>query len=190
MRNVRFSLLAIASLVSALVFSVALTGCKEQKVPNGEIPDEYMQAAQKYMGYYGGKMEGNRGVLKFSFQGKKVLAQYSDNRGQDILDPRCDSKIGDLIAVKVDKKSSGYVLERAVFAYDPNLCWPSVHGREIVFDFSENSSQIRVNVSLLLEQEWERDCRIDPGNPSQGRPPTQICTDRPVTRFASGRFTR
>lgn len=177
--------------LALLVFStLALLACKEQKVPNGEIPDEYVKAAQKYMGFYGGKMEGNRGVLKFVLQGKKVLVEYSDSRGHDILDPRCDSKIGDLLSVKVDKKSTGYVLERATFAFDPNFCWPSVQGREVVFDFNENSTQIRVNASILLEQEWERDCRIDPGNPSAGIPPRQVCTQQPIAHFASGRFTR
>ncbi len=164
--------------------------CKEQKVPNGEIPDEYVKAAQKYMGFYSGKMEGNRGVLKFSLKGKKPVVEFADNRGTDILDPRCESKIGELLSVKVAKKNGAYVLERATFAYDPNFCWPSVQGRQVVFDFNENSSQIRVNASILLEQEWERDCRIDPGNPSQGLPPREVCTQQPVTRFAAGRFVR
>lgn len=180
----------IAKLALLSLSTLALIACKEQKVPNGEIPDEYAKAAQKYMGFYGGKMEGHRGVLKFSMNGKKAVVQFSDSRGNDLIDPRCQSKIGDLLSVKVDKKGSAYVLERATFAFDPNYCWPSVQGRQVVFDFNENSSQIRVNVSILLEQEWERDCRIDPGNPGAGIPPREVCTQQPVTRFASGRFTR
>jgi hypothetical protein len=182
LQKAKLALLALATITSF--------ACKEQKVPNGEIPDEYVKSAQKYMGYYGGKMEGHRGVLKFSMLGRKVVVDYKDERGTDILDPRCSSKIGDLLAVKVDKKDSGYVLERATFAFDPNYCWPSVQGREVVFDFKENSTQIRVNASILLEQEWERDCRIDPGNPGAGIPPRQVCTQQPMTHFASGRFTR
>ena len=180
----------LANLALVCFSCLSLLACKEQKVPNGEIPDEYARAAQKYMGFYGGKMQDQRGVLKFSMQGKKVVAQFADSRGNDIIDPRCESKIGDLLSVKVAQKGSSYVLERATFAFDPNYCWPSVQGREVVFDFNENSSQIRVNASILLEQEWERDCRIDPGNPGRGVPPQQICTQQPLTRFASGRFTR
>jgi len=182
MRLAKFALLCFSCL--------SLLACKEQKVPNGEIPDEYVRAAQKYMGFYAGKMQDHRGVLKFSMQGKKVVAQFADDRGRDILDPRCESKIGDLVSVKVAQKGSNYVLERATFAFDPNYCWPSVHGREVVFDFSENSSQLRVNASILLEEDLQRDCRIDPGNPGRGVPPQQVCTDQPSDRFATGRFTR
>lgn len=183
----RYLLIACALLLSA---------CKTIKVENGEVPDEYRAMAQAYMGTYQGSFNGFKGAITLALSGRKVILTYKDASGSsDILDARCNSRFGDLESVNVSKdKSSGskttYKLDSAVFAFDPNRCWGSVDGRDVVLDFSKKNGHTRVDVSILYRQDYERRCRIDPGNPRAGVPPHEYCDNVPVTSYLTGRFQR
>jgi hypothetical protein len=183
-------------LITPLALLFALSACKEIKVKDGEVPDEYRAMAQAYMGTYSGVMEGSRATVTLALQGRKVVLTYKDANGTDILDPRCDSKIGNLQSVGVSKvrnltgqAPAAYKLDSATFAFDANRCWGSVEGREVVLDFSKKAAHIRVDASILLREEWQRDCRINPGFPRGGLPPSEICNQQPIATFATGRFS-
>lgn len=185
----RYLLLACALLLSA---------CKTIKVENGEVPDEYRAMAQAYMGTYTGSFDGERGALTIALSGRKVVLSYRDASGStDILDARCSSRFGDLETVNVSKDKSAssggktvYKLDGASFAFDPNRCWGSVDGRQVALDFSKKNGRTRVDVSILYRQDFERRCRIDPGNPRAGVPPHEYCDNVPVTQYLTGRFQK
>jgi len=179
-----------------LVCALALSGCKTIQVKNGEVPDEYRAMAQAYMGTYAGSMNGFDGALTLALSGRKVVLSYRDADGStDILDARCASRIGNLQTVEVSKVKSldgsvSYKLDSAVFAFDPNRCWGSVDGREIVLDFTKKSAHVRVDASILARQDYRRECRIDPGNPRQGIPPHEFCNDVPYYSYMTGQFQK
>ena len=179
-----------------LVCALALSACKTINVKDGEVPDDYRAMAQAYMGSYAGSMNGVAGTITLALNGRKVVLSFKDSRGStDILDARCSSRIGDVQTVSVSKVKAldgavSYKLDSASFAFDPNRCWGSVDGRELVLDFKNKSGHTRVDVSLLMRQEFRRDCRIGGGNPSQGLPPGQYCQDIPMSTYANGRFQR
>jgi hypothetical protein len=154
--------------------------------------------AQAYMGTYAGSFNGDRGSLTLAFSGRKVVVTYRDASGStDILDARCNSRFGDLVSVDVSKDKSAssggkavYKLDSATVEFDPNRCWGSVDGRAIVLDFSRKNGRTRVDASILYRQDYERRCRIDPGNPRAGVPPHEYCENVPVTQYLTGRFQK
>lgn len=186
----RFVLFAKVLAVSFV--AVAMTACKEVKVENGEVPDEYRALAAQYMGTYSGSMDRVPGAITFAFVGRKVVATYQNNSGNDILNPRCESRIGNLLGVTVEGGGSkGDVrLTAAKFAFDPNYCWPSVKGRELVVSFRNVNGALRANASILIDETFERRCRIIPGNPSARIPPREVCDMQPISQYSSGRFDR
>lgn len=181
--------------LSALGFAVlAFTACKEIKVENGEVPDQYRDAAKAYTGVYKGKMDGDAGQVTVALSGRKVVVTYKDAEGTDILEPACKSQIGLLTKVKASKDGKTYKLDQATFAFEPNNCWPSVDGRELTLDFKKKESkgvtQIQMSASILLRQEWQQNCHIEPGNPRAGVPPREVCDQVPVTTWSTGKFTK
>ena len=182
-----------------LACALSLSACKTIKVEKGEVPDEYRAMAQAYMGTYSGSFNGENGSLTLALSGRKVVLSYKSETGapSDIIDARCDSKFGDLqdVTVSKDKSASSstktvYKLDSATVAFDPNRCWGSVDGREITLDFSQKKGRTRVDASIIFRQDFERQCRIDPGNPRAGLPPREYCDNVPVTRYLTGRFQK
>jgi hypothetical protein len=182
-----------------LACALLLSACKTIKVDKGEVPDEYRAMAQAYMGTYAGSFNGGSGTLTLALVGRKVVLSYKDASGtsSDILDARCDSRFGNLETVTVSKDKAAstggktaYKLDSATIAFDPNRCWGSVDGREIALDFSKKNGHTRLDASMIYRQEYERQCRIDPGNPRAGVPPHEYCDEVPVTRYLTGRFQR
>lgn len=179
-----------------LAAALCLSACKTIKVENGEVPDEYRAMAQAYMGTYEGSMNGAQGALTLALNGRKVVLSYRDASGStDILDPRCSSRIGLLESVEVSKEkaldgSVSYKLNSASFAFDPNRCWGWVDGRDVVLDFTKKKNHVRIDTSILIRQETQRNCRIDPGNPRAGIPPREICDNVPIMSYSTGRFQK
>ena len=179
-----------AKLVLPTLTLLALSACKEVKVENGEVPDQYRDMAKAYMGTYKGKMDGDAGAVTLALNGRKVVMTYKDARGTDILDPMCSSVIGQLKSVKVAKDGKVYKLEAATFAFEPGHCWGDVDGREVVLNFKKKEPQIQVGASILLRQEWQERCRIEPGNPRAGQPPREVCDNVPIVSYSSGKFVK
>lgn len=188
----KYGLRNIAFLFAFLfALSASLVGCREIKVDDGTVPEAYLPTALRYMGSYQGKMGDQTGVLVLFLHQNQVIAEFHGVRGDDLIDPRCGSQIGSLKAVKVDETKPGfYKLQVAKFAFNPQNCWPSVDGRELVLNFKEDSSGIRVSASILLQQRFEEQCRIESGNPAAGVPPRQVCSQQPVLEYHKGRFER
>ena len=182
--------------IAPLAMFFALSACKEIKVTNGEVPDEYRAMAQSYIGTYKGLMDGRPATLTLALNNRKVVLSYKDANGRDLLDPRCKSKIGNLESVSVskvrasaDSEPIAYKLDSAKFAFDANRCWGTVEGREVVLNFTKKQTRIRVDAVILVREDLQRNCRIESGNPRGGLPPSEICDQQPVATYASGRFS-
>jgi hypothetical protein len=174
-----------ARLAAAAMAVLALCGCKEIQVENGEVPSQYQAAAQKYLGVYQGQMDGVPGTMTISLQGNKAAIQYSNKLGTDILNPKCASLIGDLKSVRVSEDGKGgYNLDSAVFSFDANRCASQVEGRELVMNFKSAGSVMKLSASILRSSEWQTDCR------PEGFPPAMSCSRQPVYYYVSGKFTR
>lgn len=170
---------------------LALAACKEVQIENGEVPSKYLSLAQRYTGVYRGEMEGVPGSLTLTLRGRQAVLLYTSEAGSDILDPRCQSQIGRLKSVRVDEpRGGGYELTGARFEFNPNRCWQSVLGREVALSFSRRGERLRVSAAILRETAWENRCRIEPGNPSAGVPPREVCSPQATPEYFKGYFKR
>jgi hypothetical protein len=167
-----------------------LSGCEsEVEITDGEIPAQYLKVAQSHTGTYVGKFNGVPGELTLSLQGRRAVLSYKNQFGSDLVDPSCQSIIGDLLKVGVEgQDASNFELKSARFAFSANRCFPSVEGKEVVLSFSEKSGQRRIDVSLVRRSQLEQNCRWDGGDPSRGIPPREYCERQLRTDYYSGRF--
>lgn len=165
----------MSSRIALLAGFLVITGCKDIRVVSGEIPDEYLSAASSYLGTYTGVMNHSAASLHLSLEGRRVVVSYRSLGGSDLLDPRCESRIGDLLRVHgVVRADGSYQVTDAVFAFDPNRCWSRVEGRELALSFRDG----RVDASLLLHRGpgAAGSCHIEPGNVRGGQRPHEVCS--------------
>jgi len=172
--------------------AVALTGCRELKVENGELPAEYVEAASRYMGEYSGSFDGKRGQIRLQLEGRKVIFEFRDSRGGRDLLPGCDAIVGQLESAAVQEKSDGqFELMRVSFALDPGSCWSSIRGRELELRFHESrSGKIGFDLYLFHFTIWQTRCVWFPGDPARKIPPHQQCYRESLDHFLKGRFSR
>lgn len=186
----RSSLLFVRYLALSFAF-LAIVGCREVKVKNGEVPPKYVPMAMKFMGTYQGQFDGVPATLNLVMNGNKVVVEYADRESRDILGPQCDSRVGNLLAVKVDEVGTDrYELKRVRFALNPNRCKHEIEGRELVMEVRRKDSRVDLSLSILGQLTWEERCRIEPGNPAAGIPPKRVCEREPVQQFLTGKFRK
>ncbi len=173
-----------SKILGLILLLTGLTACKEVQVPNGEIPNEYLSAAQQYVGAYQGAMAQRMGVLQLSLQGNKAILEFTDSSGgHDLIDPRCQSQIGDLLTVQVSDAGGGqYNLQKARFAFAPGNCI-SIEAKDIELDFSPKGI---ISIHLLDHQEWREECHMEGGGP--GVPPREVCNPVSAAIYIDGRF--
>jgi hypothetical protein len=189
MPNLKWSTLPTILMASGALFAFA--GCKEIKITDGEIPAKYLPVASKYLGTYSGTMRGNSGQLTLALHGTKAVVAYENQYGRDLLDPKCHSQVGPLLGVQVSADGKGgYELDAARFAFDPGVCALAVQGRELNLAFKTTKRGVKVTATILLDQNLERRCRIDGGNPAAGVPPREVCDVQPTDRVSTGQFLR
>jgi len=186
--RMRFVKLSVLSLFACGMLSACES---EVEITDGEIPSQYLNVAQKHTGTYAGKFNGVPGELTLSLQGRRAVLSYKNQFGSDLIDPSCQSMIGDLLKVGVEgQDSSNFELKSARFAFSANRCFPSVEGKEVVLSFSEKGGQRRIDVSLVRRSQWEQNCRWDGGDPARGVPPREYCERQLRTDYYSGRFAK
>ncbi len=114
-----------AFFVSVLTLSsLAMSGCKQIEMKDGQIPAAFVSEAKKAEGIYEGHIEINDGsgvsqnmrpfVLTLKIDGTHPVLTPSG----DWLDDSCHSKIGDLQNVQI----GGGAVKRAAFAFDAGAC--------------------------------------------------------------------
>ena len=147
------------AILLTVLAALALAGCREVEVPNGEIPTQYMGAAQKYMGTYQRTDRGGMGELTIEMRGQKVVAMYRGNPN-DLIGAGCGSQIGLLKTITVDEKGSEYILKGAKFAFDPGAC-TEVQGRQLHLSFREKRGQILMSGDILENTQFRQECRVE-----------------------------
>lgn len=177
-------------LASLLVLALALVGCRDVKIVNGEVPSEYLGQAKKLEGIYHGQFNGVGGDLTISFEGNKPVVSFNGENGNDILAPKCQSRIGLLKSVSLGGSKENPEVKSATFAFSPNNCL-SVEGRELILAAKEKNGAIRITATILREVRTERECRWEYiGNPQNGGGMHEVCNIRQTPYYFSGRFER
>ncbi len=162
LKKSKFIFVSILTL-NALLF----TACNEIEVDDGEIPQQYRQAVQPYMGTYSGKIKGVNTQITISMHGNKPILTVSNNTNNDITGSNCWSKVGDLISFQATEhnktaqhNNKTYSLEYANFDFDRGMCFVSA---------GEVTLKIVSPTEFNLELE-ERDDRLTECPPSASRP--------------------
>jgi len=162
-------------------------GCKEVEIENGQIPDEYLEQAKFFAGDYFGSFNGFKGTLTLSLDGNKMVASYKNKFGTDLVDPKCNSEIGDLLTINVKKSGDKYTLKRATFSFYPNLCHAEIEGEKLRLNIVEKSGGIHLKVSILEWGYWDQECEyIYTGNGGF----TKQCHYHYVENYIRGRFKK
>lgn len=158
-------------LLSGLLLSllVSLSACHGSRIDRREIPEAFRAQAATAAGFYAGP----NGALRVDVVGSSLQVHYFDRAGHpaDLLDPRCESQIGDLQNVAMT--TDGRILS-AEFSFDPNRCWGSVEGRTLKLDFAAN----RIRTAIRIRESGPTDCRIEiaaDGFKQNGRLPQKVC---------------
>ncbi|MCB0365794.1 MAG: hypothetical protein KDD68_10410 [Bdellovibrionales bacterium] len=163
-----------------------LVGCKTVKIENGEIPQEYLGVAQQFVGDYQGKFNGFAGTLHMELQGNKMVLSYSNSFGDDIVDPRCESDIGNLVEIEASGSEEKPEIDGAVFEFFPNLCNTRIDGDYLYLSIDKKDGEMRIGVRLLERYDRWTECRTE----WDGRSHRRICEDKVEPRYIWGRFTR
>jgi hypothetical protein len=185
----KFNISAVKKWSLVTLAGAVLGGCNEVKIENGEIPQEAISSATPYLGEYPGSFDGRAGTLELKLDGRKALLNFRSTTGGELL-PGCHAMIGNLEAISVRTKDSHYILKNAKFAFDPNLCWSNIKGRQLIVEFSERRGRQSVGLYLHKESQIERKCRWDPGMPDGRTPPRHTCQNVEVRTYLEGQFTR
>lgn len=138
----------------SLVFTLSFSGCNSAttiSTPDGKIPEAYLATAAGYEGRYSGTFSAGdyivlagtntplttSGVLSISFNGDTPLLRFdATGGGNDILDPSCNSSIGVLQSIVVDKAT----LKSANFQFSPGTCANLLLGRTLTLSFADKKS--------------------------------------------------
>ncbi len=160
-----------------------LTGCKEVKIENGRIPDQYLKQAAEYAGTYAGTFQGVKSVLTLSLEGNLAKVSYQDARGNDIIDPTCESKFGLLQTITVSGSEEKPNLDAAAFAFDANKCTAMVVGRTLYLEFKKKQGAVKMSAGIVQRRDWEHTC-------TGGSPFPTNCTTRQVPVFIRGSFVK
>lgn len=166
---------AILCLVMALF---AFNGCDSViKTPDGTIPQSFISAAVQYEGTYTGSMSGGQalvltgtnvpiyttGTFSLALEGNKPVLSFlrADNQGSDVILPDCDSSIGQLQNLIVDKNT----LKTLSFTFNPNRCSNVVSGTELNLNVHTNSDgALELNPAIFLYNTGAAGCFPDPGS--------------------------
>lgn len=133
-----------------------LAACKDVKTPDGKIPADYVDEAQAYMGTYDGKFDGRRGTITLSLNGDRPVVQFnSDSGSNDIAGNNCNSEVGQLESVDIDKKKDQYELDSATFSFHPGNCF-EIQGRELTLSFKHKKGQpYKMSASIFYREEQD-----------------------------------
>lgn len=162
---------------------LALTACNENvEIVNGEVPNEALTYVQQVAGAYDGSFAHRKNVLNLELVGNRPVFTATE----DLIDPRCESKIGDLKSVQIKEKDGKVTVKQAVFAFNPNHC-TLIEGRELILNFKKGDpAKLTFDVRLLDHYVYDNFCDW-PFNPNN---PGGHCSTNQLPVYFSGRFTR
>ncbi|MCH2535384.1 MAG: hypothetical protein MK008_13150 [Bdellovibrionales bacterium] len=149
----------IKKLILSLSAIFVLTACSEvQKIDNGEIPQEYINEIQPFLGSWSGSFNNHMGELELSLNdSNQLIVEFYDSQNNDFI-PGCKVSFGLLKEVEFKEKNDQIRIHRATFDFDTNRCSRSILGQQIHFYF--NKAQNLANIELLQRQWRDYECRI------------------------------
>ena len=114
---------------------LALNACNSIDTPNGKIPMAYQEIAREKVGIYTGKFDGGKTArFEIIMEDDQVRAQFIDPG----FGSECQAELGLLKSVQAKEVGpQNFVLERAVFAFDPKLCADRIPAREMIFSWNK-----------------------------------------------------
>ena len=162
-------------------FAMGISACKEIKIQNGQIPNEYMNEARQVVGTYQGTVGRQATTVTIELIGNYLIVSATP----DILGGSCGSQIGDLLSVLVGGRSGSYYVERATLAFNPNNCL-MIEGRELNLGVRRQNGQVRLTSSVLERSEWRESC--EPRCTPNGC--TTVCNRTLEQSFVRGDFVK
>lgn len=161
------------------------SACSEVvKIENGQIPKDYIDELQPFLGDWVGAFEGHNGTLNLSLnQSDQLIVEFIDNATNDLI-PGCESSIGLLKEVEFKEKNGKVRIVRATFSIDANKCSRSIMGQQLHFYF--NKTQTAATIKLLQKQWREFECREVGRDP--GGIPIRECEHVIRERYLRGEF--
>ncbi|MCM2323517.1 MAG: hypothetical protein NDJ90_09675 [Oligoflexia bacterium] len=179
-RSVKMSLPLLA------VALLAVAGCKQRvEIKNGMVPDELMPYAQALVGEYRGQVERKANTLTIGLDGNRLVVTTSE----DLLDPVCESQLGDLLTVAYKEKDKQIRLTNAELKFDPALCSDRVEGREVHITFEEGNP---ISFDLMLLDHYDNYYRCEygsyPGYPGYPTYPYPAHPNHPHDRYPPGAY--
>lgn len=160
--------------ITLLFILFYLFGCKYITIENGRIPDEFLTHAKIYQGTYYGNFETHSGKIDISFKDGAPELVYTDKFGNDILDKKCQSQIGQLKSLILLEQKNHIFNNQAVFAFNPGSC-KDIQGHEITLSFKDKNN---FTVRIYNKTVQVNDCRYKPCQPSN------------VFQYSIGSFSR
>ncbi|MBK9323656.1 MAG: hypothetical protein IPM97_12055 [Bdellovibrionaceae bacterium] len=181
----------LINVISFLLLSFLLSGCKSVEIYNGEVPASLLASAKKIEGIYTGQFNGVSGNLVISFEGNRPVVTYKNKNGTDLLNNHCNSEFGLLRDVVVKDEDKNPRIDSAIFDFNPANCSLVVDGRSLRIDLKEKDGHLRLNLSLLQMVQKRYECGVygpHPGFPGGG--PGSNCQPRYDYFYLYGTFTR
>lgn len=116
----------------------ALSACDSTiNTPDGKVPPQYLQLAQQYTGVFVGSFEGSPTTLTLALDGASpTLAVSNDNH--DLVGRDCDSSIGRMTDVSVDKTASEkLIVDGLRFSLDRGQCEQALSDNHVTVRFDD-----------------------------------------------------
>lgn len=177
----------IKKLILSLSAIFVLAACSEvQKIDNGQIPEEYINEIQPFLGAWSGSFNNHMGELKLSLNdSNQLIVEFYDSQTNDFI-PGCKASFGLLKEVAFKEDNDQIRIQRATFDFDTNRCSRSILGQQI--DFFFNKAQTVANIQLLHRQWMDYECRIIGHDPNGA--PIRECQNVIHDEHLTGSFSR
>lgn len=178
----------LVSILTMIVASIGFSGCDDVDIKDGRIPAEYLEQARALEGVYPGQMDRKPVDLSIQMAGDKVILTSS----ADILGEGCQSFIGNLRKVSVDKTNQGYRVKGAKFDFNPGRCSINVSGKSLNFTLKQRGEKTELVASLMQSTEWRRECHVEcsHGGPHGGTICKNVCESVPYSVYLNGKFVK
>lgn len=139
-----------------LLFCAALVGCKEVTLQDGRIPAQYLKMARTIEGVYGGSFDGVRAEVRLHLEEDRLIFNYSDRTSNDMLGPECQSEVGKLKKILVQRRGRRDQITYLEFQFNPGYC-SFVKGREVkVLFFDEQEFSVRILNHTKIDEDCDR----------------------------------
>ena len=131
--------------------STVLSACTDSTESKpGALPNAILPYIGQYLGEYHGTINNHEASIILSLDGDKLVFS-----GSDLINPACQSKVGDLTHINLNSENNKTELENAEFAFDPNLCADSILGRRISISFSGTNT---LDLNFIEQSDWYWRC--------------------------------